>query len=218
MDPVKRTPTETIRARTPKRQSSAGKRAPARERLLDAAERELVERDGQLEMAPVARRAGTSVGLSYHYFGSRAGLLAAVVEAFYDRYDAAVIDLNPLPGAAWRERERIRLERMVDFLLAEPLAPLILVRLSAEPEVAAVEARRLARHIAVGARNVILARRKRDLPDGPDARLLVAMIMGGLRQAAGQALADPGAWPHQRLKRELWAFVANAAGVGFVVG
>ena len=63
-----------------------------------------------------------------------------------------------------------------------------------------------------------VARRKRDLPDGPDARLLVAMIMGGLRQAAGQALADPGAWRHERLKRELWAFVANAAGVGFVVG
>jgi AcrR family transcriptional regulator len=189
-------------------------RAPAPRRLLAAAAEELVAHDGRLEMAAVASRAGTSVGLSYHYFGSKAGLLAAVVEAFYDRYDAAVIDLNPLPGAPWRRRERSRLDRMVDFYFAEPLAPLFLVRMSAEPEVAAAEARRIARHIAVGARNITLARRKGELPDGPDARLLVAMIMGGLRQAAGQALADRDAWPPDRLKEDLWGFVANAAGPG----
>ncbi len=162
----------------------------------------------------MAQRAGTSVGLTYHYFGSKAGLVAAVVEAFYDRYEAAVIDPNPLPGASWPRRERRRLERMVDFYLGEPLAPLFLVRMSAEPEVAAIEARRLSRHIAVGARNITLARRKGELPGGSDARLLVAMIMGGLRQASGQALAEAQAWPPARLKEELWTFVAAAAGVG----
>src|SRR5690554_5193406 len=74
-----------------------GKRAHAATapRLLAAAQTELIEGQGQLEMVAVARRAKVSAGLAYHYFGSKAGLIAAVVEAFYDRYDAAVIDRNP---------------------------------------------------------------------------------------------------------------------------
>jgi AcrR family transcriptional regulator len=166
-----------------------------------------------MEIAAVARRAGASVGLSYHYFGSKAGLLAAVVEDFYDRYDAAIIDANPLPGAAWAERERLRVERLVDFMLAEPLAPLVLTRLSAEPEVAAVEARRLARHLSLGAANIAGAQAKGQLPAGPDPRLRIGMIMGGLRQAIGQALAGPEAWSREALAAELWSFVAMAAGL-----
>lgn len=185
----------------------------ARRRLLDAAAAELVEGGGQMEIAAVARRAGASVGLSYHYFGSKAGLLAALVEDFYDRYDAAIIDANPLPGAAWAERERLRVERLVDFMLAEPMAPLVLTRLSAEPEVAAVEARRLARHLALGADNIAGAQAKGQLPAGPDPRLRIGMIMGGLRQAIGQALAGPEAWPREALVAELWSFVAMAAGL-----
>jgi AcrR family transcriptional regulator len=185
----------------------------ARRRLLDAAAAELVEGGGQMEIAAVARRAGASVGLSYHYFGSKAGLLAALVEDFYDRYDAAVIDANPLPGAAWAERERLRVERLVDFMLAEPMAPLVLTRLSAEPEVAAVEARRLARHLTLGADNIAGAQAKGQLPAGPDPRPRIGMIMGGLRQAIGQALAGPEAWPREALVAELWSFVAMAAGL-----
>jgi len=56
-----------------------------RSRLLEAAASELVERDGQLEVASVAARADVSVGLLYRYFGSKAGLVRAVVEDFYDR-------------------------------------------------------------------------------------------------------------------------------------
>ncbi len=39
------------------------------------------------------------------------------------------------------------------------------------------------------------------------------MIMGGLRQAIGQALAGPEAWPRETLVAELWSFVAMAAGL-----
>ncbi len=56
-----------------------------RARLLEAAMAELVERDGALEVASVAARADVSVGLLYRYFGSKAGLVAAVVADFYDR-------------------------------------------------------------------------------------------------------------------------------------
>ena len=50
-----------------------------RERLLSAAQEELIEGQGHLEMQAVARRAQVSVGLAYHHFGSKAGLIAAVV-------------------------------------------------------------------------------------------------------------------------------------------
>lgn len=201
-------------ARRGRKVARAAPTAPnTRRRLLDAAAAELVAREGQMEIGGVARRAGTAVGLSYHYFGSKAGLLAAVVEDFYDRYDAAVIDANPLPGAVWAERERLRVERLVDFMLAEPLAPLVLARLSAEPEVAAVEARRLARHLTLGADNIAGAQAKGQLPAGLDPRLRIGMIMGGLRQAIGQALTGPEAWSRQALVAELWSFVAMAAGL-----
>lgn len=192
---------------------ASSRSAATRRRLLDAAAHELVAGDGRLEIAAVAARAGASVGLSYHHFGSKAGLLAAIVEDFYDRYDAAIIDLNPLPGGDWAARERCRLELLVAFMLTEPLAGLILARLSAEPEVAAVEARRLARHIELGARNIALAQRRGHLPQGRDPRLLVAMIMGGLRQAVGQVLAHDISRERAGLTQELWNFITSAAGL-----
>jgi AcrR family transcriptional regulator len=154
-----------------------------------------------------------SVGLSYHYFGSKAGLLAAVVEDFYDRYDATIIQPNPLPGGDWPARERRRLEWLVDFCLQEPLAPIVFGPLAAEPEVAAVEARRLARHITLGAKNIALGQAQGHLPVGPDPRLLIGMIMGGLRHAIGQALSEHNTMSRDRLIEELWRFIAAAAGL-----
>ena len=83
----------------------------SRQRLLEAAARELVERDGILEVEGVARRAGVSVGLIYRYFDSKAGLVGAVVEDFYDRYDRSVMEPNPVPRAGWPKRERERSPR-----------------------------------------------------------------------------------------------------------
>ena len=51
-------------------------------RLIRAAQEELIQGRGLLEMQAVAKRAKVSVGLAYHHFGSKAGLIAAVVEAF----------------------------------------------------------------------------------------------------------------------------------------
>jgi AcrR family transcriptional regulator len=204
----------------PRRSGSAAGRAGAarrpaqtRRRLLDAAAAELIRSGGRAEMADIAKRAGASVGLSYHYFGSKTGLLAAVVEDFYDRYDAAVIDPNPLPGGDWAARERRRMEGLVDFCLGEPLAPIVFGPLAAEPEVAAVEARRLARHITVGAENIAQGQAQGHLPAGPEPHLLIGMIMGGLRHAIGQALSETNTMPRDRLIEELWRFVAAAAGL-----
>jgi AcrR family transcriptional regulator len=184
-----------------------------RDRILKAAAKVLVAGDGQCEIADVARAAGVSAGLSYHYFTSKAGLIAAVVEAFYDRMEAAVMEPNPKPGAGWGERERLRLERMVDFYYAEPLAPLILTRLSRTPDVAAVEAARIAGHIDLAARNVELAQQKGEIPADLDAHLLGAMILGGLRQAIGQALGMQKRPARDKITDQLWSFISGTAQV-----
>src|SRR5918997_4537727 len=117
------------------------KRGTGRDALLAAAAEELVERRGVLEVGSVAARAGVSVGLIYKHFGSKAGLLAAVVGDFYVRFDAEVLEIDPAPGAPWAERERRRTEMVVAFHYDEPLTPILLARLARDPEVAAVEAR-----------------------------------------------------------------------------
>src|SRR3954454_1887080 len=130
-------------------------RGSGRQALLAAAADELVARGGRAEVADVAGRAGTSVGLIYRHFGSKGGLLAAgggggggaprarglaaVVAGWSDRLDAEVLDA-PMPVGDWGERERRRTELAVAFHLRDPLAAVILTRLEREPAVAAVEA------------------------------------------------------------------------------
>ena len=186
--------------------------ARSRRRLLDAAARELVRNDGQVEVAAVAARARVSVGLVYRWFGSKAGLVSAVVEDFYDRLDAEVFDIDPAPDADWGTRERIRTHLGVRFHYADPLAPVILDRLAREPEVAAVEARRIARHVELAARNIARGQASGELPPELDPGLVGAMVLGGFRQALGQVLARRGAKrpSADRLGDELWRFIAGA--------
>jgi AcrR family transcriptional regulator len=182
-------------------------------RLVDAAATELVTGNGRIEVAPVAARAGTSVGLIYRNFGSKAGLLAAVVADFYDRYEAQVFDA-PLSGLPdWAARERVRLEQTVDFYLDDPLAAVILGRLGSEPEVAAVEATRLRRHVEEAAANVRRGQGRGEIPNDVDPGLAGAMILGGLRQALAEVLTRKRKPSRARLTDELWRFVA--AGVRF---
>ncbi len=186
-------------------------RADTRQRILKAAAAELIAGDGSMEIGDVAKRAGVSVGLSYHYFGSKSGLVAALVEDFYDRFDARVMEVNPQPGADWGRREKLRLEAMVAFHYAEPLSPIVLARLNREPEVAAVEARRLQQHIELAARNVAQAQERGQIPASLDPHLLGAMILGGLRQAIGQALAQQNRPDQAMLAAQLWDFIAGTA-------
>ncbi|MCQ0010299.1 TetR/AcrR family transcriptional regulator [Actinomadura madurae] len=80
---------------------------------------------GDIEVASVARRAGVSVGLPYRYFGTRSGLLSALITDFYDRLDAAV-GLTEFDGDTWQDRERARVHAWVDHLYGDPLAPMVL--------------------------------------------------------------------------------------------
>ena len=187
--------------------------AATRQRLLEAAEHELVERDGGLEVAAVAARADVSVGLLYRYFGSKAGLVAAVVEAFYDRLQAEVTDVDPAPSTDWATRERRRMELSVAFHYREPLAAVILSKLSREPGVAAVEMRRIGRLVEEAARNVASAQRRGELRRDADPRTVSAILLGGFRVAMAEALIRPDRPGERELTEELWRFVVGGVGV-----
>ena len=193
--------TETTQPRTP---------GDAARRIVDAAAAELVAGKGSLEMLAVARRAGVSVGLAYHHFGSKGGLLAAVAEAFYARLDEAAGNAAVGEIADWAEREHKRVRLAVSFHYREPLAPLILGRLSAEPEVAAVEKAHFERQVRRGARNIAQGQDSGAIPSRHDPSLLVAMVLGGVRAGVMTALARAPRPDAAALTREIWNFVESA--------
>jgi AcrR family transcriptional regulator len=184
--------------------------AATRQKLLTAAADELIERDGALEVASVARRAEVSVGLLYRYFGSKAGLVAAVVDDFYDRLLAETGDVRDA-GDTWAARERRRLELSVAFHYREPLAEVILSRLAREPEVASVEVQRIARIVTDAARSIQRGQRRGELPEDVDARLAGAMMIGAFRVTIGEALTRRSRPDEQALCKEIWRFVAHGA-------
>src|SRR5262245_58944801 len=126
-------------------------KASAPDRLVRAAQEELIQGNGLLEMQAVARRAKVSVGLAYHHFGSKAGLIAAVVEAFYDRLEQVAFDPANLVSADWAGREKERLAAYVAFYYDHPLAPVMVGPLSRAAEVQDVEQAFTRRQLVAGA-------------------------------------------------------------------
>jgi AcrR family transcriptional regulator len=166
-----------------------------------------------LEVESVARRAGVSVGLIYRHFGSKAGLVNAVVQAFYERFEQEVITSNPAPGADWLERERVRTLRGVAFHYGDPLAPVVLSRLHLDPAVAALEARRLDAHIEMSAANVAYGQRAGFVPEDIDPRFAGAMVLGGLRRVLVDALGRHPRPRQEEVAAQLWRFVAAVLGL-----
>ena len=181
-----------------------------RDRLVSAAQEELIQGHGHLEMQAVARRAQVSVGLAYHHFGSKAGLIAAVVEEFYSRLDEAAFSGARLRSKAWADRERERIGAYVAFHYDHPFASLVIGPLSRAPEVLDVETAFTNRQLAAGALMLQAAQRDGIVPDDFDPHLTIALMIGGIRQALIRALTseqrpDPG-----KLTNEIWAFIAGA--------
>lgn len=191
------------------RQESRG--SAARRRLLEAAEQEL-GLTGELEVAAVARRAGVSVGLPYRYFGTRTGLLIAVLDVFYDRLAAAAaLRVYDEPTFAGRERHRIR--DWVAFLYSDPLAPIVLGGLVGDGELATANATRLNLLIDLGARNIAKAKHAGEIPADRDAEYLAAATLGGTNAVVAVALTrNPRPTPESVID-QLWAFVSSAAGL-----
>lgn len=185
------------------------KGADARRRILEAAEAALLENDGAIEMSDVAKRAGVSTGLAYHYFASKAGLLATLINEFYDRYDA--VANQRMDGAeAWPLRERRRLQAIVDFLYADPFAPVVFGRMAGTSEVVAADVARQRDMIALSAENIANGQRAGHIPADLDPAVAGAAIIGGVRQAAAMALSSTPPPEKSRFADQLWSFIAGA--------
>jgi AcrR family transcriptional regulator len=185
----------------------------SRARIISAARQVLVEGGGDFELEDLARRAGVSVGLPYHRFGSKAGVMGAVVTEFYDGIRRA-IDLGDFADLDWSVRERERLRRLVDYLYGDPLAAVIISSLGREPEVGVLESNLWNETIEAAARNLANAQKRGQVAPDLEPALAAAMICGGVRHAVGLALRQKPRRSQSALVAEIWTFVANALRLG----
>jgi AcrR family transcriptional regulator len=180
------------------------------ERLIRAAQEELIHSHGLLEMQAVAKRAKVSVGLAYHHFGSKAGLIAAVVEGFYNRLEEAAFSPSKLISSDWAGREKERIAAYISFHYDHPFAPLVVGALSRAAEVLDVEQAFTKRQLTAGAHNLRAAQRDGVIPSDLDPRLTIALMIGGIRQALIGALTSSHRPDRDELTDKIWIFVVSA--------
>jgi AcrR family transcriptional regulator len=180
--------------------------------LIEAAAAALVDGNGAFEIQDVARRAQVSVGLAYHRFGSKAGLIAAVVDHFYDELERA-IDLGDLREGEWAAREHERLSRLVRFLYGHDLATIVFSTLTRDPQVAVVEAERWRELIEAAARNLRGGQARGEVGRQHDPGVTGALILGAVRHVVGHALAAQPRPTATALTSELWHFIARGLGL-----
>ena len=150
------------------------------------------------------------MGLAYHHFGSKSGLVAAVVEAFYAQLKVVAFTDANLPSGSWAEREKARIGAYIAFHYVHPFSPLVVGALSRSPEVLDVETAFTDRHLAAGAAMIRAAQRDGIVRSDLDPALGIAMMIGGVRQAVLGALGrDPRPDP-ATLTDEIWSLVAAA--------
>ena len=109
----------------------------SRELVLDAAERVMAEHGFEAAtLARVVEEAGIPMSSVYHYFGSKDGILLAVMERGADRFFADLPDLTRRPGRPAQHLARVvsaavgTLQRHPDFLR-------LLIVFAAQPPAAA---------------------------------------------------------------------------------
>lgn len=190
------------------------KKPSAKEKLLQAAQAELLANAGQMEMSRIAARADLSTGLAYHHFASKAGLVAAVVDAFYEplrdiSYGTAIpLDLD------WAAREHARTEALVDYFYDHEMAPLIAGRLAREPEVLDIETAHMRALLDLGAKNIRQGQKLGIVDPRLDPEVTVSLLMGGVRLAVDQAVLADDRPPRAALKKHIWQFIRHALSLG----
>ncbi|EDM75223.1 putative transcriptional regulator [Plesiocystis pacifica SIR-1] len=193
----------------PARQTQKGRQT--RERLLQAAAEELLERDGAMDFASVARRAGVSAGAPYRHFASKSQLLVALVDVFYDEWEA--VAYRPTfeeVSEDWWERERERIRRTVEFYYGHPLGALMQQRLLGDAEAVRHQRVRADRTVKGAVENVARGQALGRVPAHIDAEICGALLMGGVGQALHRALAGKRRMSRARVTRELQAFMQRA--------
>jgi len=184
-----------------------------RARLLRAAREEAIASGSRVEIAQVARRAGVVPSVVHRYFGSKAGLVSALIEEFFDRLHAEVLDVDLDDEGTWAQHEYLRLQRGVAFHFGDPLAPVLYAQLGREPEVVQTERERIATVVDEAAANIRRGQRRGELPRRLDPELAGAAMFGAMRQVMVVALARSPRPRQQRVVEVLWRQVAAAVGL-----
>jgi AcrR family transcriptional regulator len=179
-----------------------------RERLLAAARELAIRSGGQVEIAAVAGAAGAVPSLVHRYFGSKAGLVGALVDAFFDRFQREVFDLDLAAEGDWAHHERMRLEAGVRFHYREPFAVVLYGALARDPEVARRESARIAVIVQRAARSIRKAQRLGEIPVGVDPGLAGAAMFGAMRQVMVEALTRSRRPAPERVIDFLWRQIA----------
>jgi AcrR family transcriptional regulator len=195
--------TETAEPRTQKGRAT-------RERLLACARDIAIANDGHIEIAWVAEAAGVVPSLVNRYFGSRAGLVSALVHDFFDRLRTDVIDLDLDDQGTWAQHERIRLEKGVQFHYTDPAAVIIYTRLSREPEVALTENRHIESVVKRAAANIRRGQKHGEIPSSVDPELAGAAMFGAMQRVMITALGRTPRPRPERIVDVLWRQVAAA--------
>jgi AcrR family transcriptional regulator len=187
---------------------ATGKGQATRQRLLDAARELAVASVGHFEIADVARAAGVVPSLVHRYFGSKSGLVAALVDDFFDRFHAAVLELDLDRAGDWARHERLRLEAGVRFHYHEPFAVVVYTALARDPEIARREADRIAAVVERAARSIRKGQKAGELPAGVDPGLAGAAMFGAMRLVMVEALGRKKRPAPERVIEVLWRQVA----------
>ncbi|WP_067702954.1 TetR/AcrR family transcriptional regulator [Nocardia jejuensis] len=189
-------------------------RAPiGRQQLLEAARAELLHSNGVVDLNALKRRSGLSTGALYHHFGSKAGLLVAIYEGYQAGLVAAIADDTIPAEGSWGVRERARTHNYVAYHFADPLAELLLDRISMEPEVAELEAGAIGRIIDSAAENIRRGQSRGEISAAVDADLAGACIIGALRHGIARQLGRDPRPSIETTTDQLWAFIAAALGL-----
>lgn len=181
-----------------------------RERLLACARDIAIANDGHIEIAWVAEAAGVVPSLVNRYFGSRAGLVSALLDDFFDRLRAEVLDLDLDDLGTWVQHERIRLEKGVHFHYTDPAAVVIYTRLSREPEVALTENQHIDRIVKHAAANIRRGQKRGELPSSIDPELAGAAMFGAMQRVMVTALGRTPRPRPDRIVEVLWRQIAAA--------
>jgi AcrR family transcriptional regulator len=181
-----------------------------RERLLACTRDIAIANDGHIEIAWVAEAAGVVPSLVNRYFGSRAGLVSALLDDFFDRLRSEVLDLDLDDHGTWAQHERIRLEKGVHFHYTDSAAVVTYTRLSREPEVAVAENRHIEMVVKDAAANIRRGQKRGELPSFIDPELAGAAMFGAMQRVMITALGRTPRPQPDRVIDLLWQQVAAA--------
>jgi AcrR family transcriptional regulator len=189
-------------------QPITGKGQATRGRLLEAARQRAIASGGHFEIADVARDAGVVPALVHRYFGSKSGLVAALVDDYFDRFHTEVLDLDLDDRGDWAHHERLRLEAGVRFHYRQPFSVVVYGALARDPEVARREAERTAAVVDRAARSIRKGQKAGELPADVDPGLAGAAMFGAMRLVLVEALSRKKRPPAERVIDVLWWQVA----------